>query len=444
MSTASSSLPALPRRLLKTLRRLPQPRGYLVALSGGLDSTVLLHLMTRLHGELKAPLRAIHVHHGLQAEADDWSLHCKSLCDQLSLPLVVRRVEVESGRRQSLEAQARRARYRAIADAMGEGEMVLLAHHGDDQAETLLLQLLRGAGVAGLAAMPLVRPWHGGWLARPLLEETRESLRGWAEKENLAWLEDPSNQDRRHARNYLRHEVMPLLRRRWPNLAATLGRSARHCGQAGGLLAELAESDLEKTVTSNPWQLRLPPLAQLTPVRRANLLRYWMAAQGVTTPPEVVLARVEKELMSARRDAVPEICWKGGALRRFRERLFLFPEPLPRAPDVVRLDWSGRTALPLPEGLGRLELAGEPPSWFLERRVEVGFRQTGLRCRPAGRAGSRRFKQLCQELGIPPWLRSRLPLVWVDGELTAVGDYSLCHPFAGEMPFRWQRPDWLR
>lgn len=433
----------MPQRLLKTLRRLPRPQGYLVALSGGLDSTVLLHLMVRLGGELEVPLRAIHVHHGLHPDAESWSAHCKALCKRLSVPLSVERVEVEKAPRRSLEAEARKARYQAIARAMGAGEMVLLAQHGDDQAETLLLQLLRGAGVAGLAAMPLLRSWHGGWLARPLLEETRESLEAWAEKEDLAWLEDPSNRDRRHARNYLRHEVIPLLRRRWPSLAKTMGRSARHCAEAQGLLEELAVCDLVTVATVNPWQLKLPPLARLSSARLRNLLRHWMANRGVMAPPEEVLARVERELLPARTDAMPEIHWGGGALRRFQGRLYLFPGPLPEVSGEVRFRWQGRAALALPDGLGRFELVGEPPSWFPAEGAEVGFRQAGLRCRPAGHVGSRSFKQLCQELGIPPWLRSRLPLVWVRGELAAVGDYSLCQPFAGKMPFRWERPDWL-
>jgi len=444
-TTSSRRADPLPQRLLEQLRSLPEPRGYLVALSGGLDSMVLLHLMAALRSNLPAPLRAVHIHHGLHPDADLWSRHCRERCAALSVPLTVCRVEVAAGPRRSLEAAAREARYGAIGEILGEGEMLLLAHHGDDQVETFLLQLLRGAGVEGLAAMPPVRAWRRGWMARPLLGENRAGLRRWAEAQGIAWMEDPGNADRRMARNYLRHEVLPLLQRRWPGLEATVGRSARHCAEAAQLLGELAVLDLEKAGESHPWRLGLEALMRLSPARQRNLLRHWMRRNGVTPPPADVLARVLRELPGARRDAAPEVHWKGGALRRYRDRLYLFPGPLPPAPEKRVLHWRGDAPLRLPGGLGELRLEGARPAWFPEAGVEVRFRHQGFRCRPAGREGSRSFKRLCQELGIPPWLRPRLPLVVVRGQLAAVADRVLCHPFGGggESPFRWVRDPWL-
>lgn len=424
---------------------MPVPRGYLLAFSGGLDSTVLLHLLARMRERLQAPLRAVHVHHGLHPDADSWSRHCMAVCEGLSVPLEVVEVQVADAPRQSLEMAAREARYDAIASVMDDQEMVLLAHHGDDQVETLLLQLLRGAGAEGLASMPSVRRWRRGWLARPLLGERQSSLREWASRQRLEWLEDPSNADRRMARNYLRHEVLPLLRRRWPGLATTLGRSARHCAEAAGLCADLAALDLLRAEGWNDWQLRLPVLAALSPPRRRNLVRHWMRCNGVGPPSARVLDNGLEVLLKARPDSAPEVHWKGGGLRRFRDRIYLFPAPLPPVPRGRVLRWSGERALRLPEGLGELRLKGERPPWFPRQGVEISFRRAGLKCGLAGRAGRLGFKRLAQELGIPPWLRPRLPLVVIGERLAAVADKAVCEPFDGDdTPFEWMRGGWLQ
>lgn len=443
MSTANSEALSLPRRLLETLRELPRPRGYLIALSGGLDSVVLLHAMAAVRDRIGLPLRAVHVDHGIHEDAARWSGHCRSLCRQLSIPLVERRVNVTPSPRESLEALARNARYRAIAEVLREREMLLLAQHGDDQVETFLLQLLRGAGVEGLSAMPRLRAWRGGWMARPLLGFTRAQLRRWAEAQDLSWIEDPSNRDRRIARNYLRHEILPRLRQRWPALATTVGRSAAHCAEAAELLRELAGEDLEKAEGVTPWQLSIPSLLELSPPRQRNLLRHWIREREVAVPGSRVLETVLRQA-AARVDAVPEVRWKGGVVRRYRHRLYLFPEPLPEAPREQVLHWRGGEPLALPRGLGRLvPPAAGRPGWFPEAGVEVVFDRRALRCRLAGREGSRGFKALCQALGIPPWLRPLLPLLLVDGRLAAVADYALCEPFGGAPGLCWERPEWL-
>ena len=443
MSTANSQAGSLPQRLLDTLQEIPSPEGYLIALSGGLDSVVLLHAMVAIRTDLDLPLRAVHVDHGLHPASSEWSAHCRDLCRELDVPLVQLRVDVPRRTRASPEELAREARYRAISGILRHREMLLLAQHGDDQAETFLLQLLRGAGVEGLAAMPRVRSWQCGWMARPLLGFTRAELEQWAGARGLSWIEDPSNLDTGIARNYLRHQVLPLLRRRWPALAGTIGRSAAHCAEAAEILREVAEADLEKSCPS-PWQLSLPALQQLSRARQRNLLRHWLRSRGVPVPSRKVLESILEQGSMASGEAAPHLRWKGGEIRRYRDRLYLFPGALPEFPGDLRLSWSGNGALSLPEGLGSLSLVGERPGWFPWSGVEVIFRGEGARCRPSGRQGTRSFKKYCQEFGIPPWLRPLLPLVLVDGKLAAIADYGFCEPFSGPPAIVWERSEWLR
>ena len=443
MSTANSEAAFLPSRLLEVLRELPRPRGYLVALSGGLDSVVLLHAMAGLREALGLPLRAVHIDHGIHADSVRWSEHCRQICHALGIPLVERRVMVPPRPRQSLEALARKARYDAIAEVMGAREMLLLAQHGDDQVETFLLQLLRGAGVDGLSAMPALRAWRGGWMARPLLGFSREQLRRWAVAQKLAWVEDPSNEDRRIARNFLRHEIVPRLRQRWPALVTTVSRSAAHCAEAAGMLREIALEDLDGAHGTSSWQLSIDALQRLSSARQRNLLRAWIRARGVPVPASRGLDTLLVEVIPARADARPEISWKGGAIRRYRQQLYLFPRSLPRVPRDRVLHWSGEAPLVLPEGLGQLAFKGNKPDWFPREGAGVIFDKRGVRCRIAGRQGAKSFKQLCQELGIPPWLRPLLPLVKVGESVAAVADYALCEPFKGEPGLRWERPEWL-
>ena len=255
----------LPTRLLLNLAAWRNARTWHIAFSGGLDSTVLLHLLADLakHHSLPA-LSAIHIHHGLQAAADAWPQHCQSVCDTLGVPLLIERVSVQPGA--SLERAARDARY-AVFSALTQADDVLLTgQHRDDQAETLLFRLLRGAGVRGLGAMPQQRPVGQGTLIRPLLDVARTELERYAKAHQLRWIEDPSNQDRQFSRNYLRHQVMPRLTGRWPQAQASMARSATHLREAQGLLDELAQMDLAQASTAHDFQwLRLPSL-ELAPL----------------------------------------------------------------------------------------------------------------------------------------------------------------------------------
>ncbi|MCU7883559.1 MAG: tRNA lysidine(34) synthetase TilS, partial [Candidatus Thiodiazotropha sp. (ex Lucinoma annulata)] len=271
-------------RLLESLKQLPQASCCHLAFSGGLDSCVLLHLLAELRLQLPYELRAIHVHHGLQAEAGEWQRHCENICESHDIPLDNVQLTLTPIAGESIEAVAREARYQAFAECMGEGDLLLTAQHQDDQAETLLLQLLRGSGPAGLAAMPLLARFEPGWLARPLLQVSRLTLEAYAQQHALTWHDDPSNQNLRFDRNFIRHQVMPLLRSRWPAASMTLSRAARFSGELLTLVKEEAEEDLVKARYGDSDTLSITALKQLHSVRLRNLLRHWIAASGATMP----------------------------------------------------------------------------------------------------------------------------------------------------------------
>lgn len=437
-------------RLLASLDELPVPSAYWVAFSGGLDSSVLLHLMAGLRERLPAPLHAIHCDHGLQPASKDWAVHCAAMCEALAIPCSIIDLKLKAVPGESLEAVARQARYAAFAAAMGDEGMLLTAHHQDDQAETLLLQLLRGAGVAGLAAMPLLSRLGGGWQARPLLSYPRSELERYGHAHALSWIEDPSNQSLDFDRNYLRHQVMPLLKARWPATGATLSRSAAHCAEADRIVRTVAAQDLAVCRYASDYRLDIAALSALPVERRAPLLRAWIDCAGLPQPPAIKLSRMLDEVVTARPDAAPLVVWPGGEVRRFRDQLCLMPG-LGEVPEDCCLSWSADDPLTLPAGLGELEILSgrrgiDPQRWDRADK-EVRFRREGLSCTPAGRRGSRSLKKLFQDLNVPPWLRERVPLLFLDGDLAAVGDYCVCEPFAaaeGEgVLLNWRRPVWF-
>ena len=422
-----------PQRIIARLTRdLPRPRGYRIAFSGGLDSTVLLHLLGRARSQLAAPVEAVHVDHALQSASAAWAAHCREVCRQLEIPLQVLSVDAHPTPGQSPEAAARQARYAALSELQRGDEMLLTAHHVDDQAETLLLQLLRGAGVEGLAAMPMIRAWRGGWHVRPLLDVTRRALHVWADAQRLVWIEDPSNAQTTADRNFLRHEIMPRLSDRWPAAAGSLAHSAALCAEAADIVRARAADDFAGVGVAGGARLRLGPLCGLGAVRARGVLRHWLRERGVPALPSRRLQEAVDQLCGARAGAAVEIAWSGLALRRYRDQVWLTAIDAVETP-AARIAWRGES-LDLGPGLGRVlrrsGRGGVDPSHWTQGRAEIGFRDAGLACRPGGRDGSRSLKKLTQEHGIPPWMRDRLPLLFVDGQLAAVANCCACEPFA--------------
>jgi len=416
-----------PADLLKTLQDLPTPGSYLVAYSGGLDSHVLLHAMAALRDQLGIPVRAIHLHHGLQQQADQWQLHCETTCAELNVPLLVEQLGLQPAPGESIEAAAREARYAAIARHLQPGEMLLTAQHRDDQAETLLLQLLRGAGVEGLSGMPPCRKWHAGWQARPLLAFSREDLNAYALDHALNWVEDPSNQDQRFDRNYLRHTVMPALQARWPSASQTLARSASHIAAAAQLVRDTADMDLESCQAGHGG-LSVSALLGLPTARRFGAMRAWLRGHGLPVPERARLLEIDRSVLAASPGASPEVAWAGMVVRRYRDQLWLVSAHVTEHSQEP-IAWPDQPSLWLPDGSRLTREAAEeglPAHLWGQGRVEVRWRSEDFRCRPRGRQGSRTFKKLCQELGVPPWQRDQLPLVYVEDRPVAVADYCLC------------------
>lgn len=436
--------------LLVALGGLGPVARFWVAYSGGPDSSVLLHALARQREALGAPLAAVHVDHALHPDAAAWTAHCRAACAALGVPLEVLAVDPQPRRAAlGVEAAAREARYAALAGLLRPGDCLLTAHHADDQAETVLLQLLRGAGPAGLAGMPRVAPLGAGRLVRPLLDVGRAELRAYAQANAVASVEDPSNGDPGLARGYLRTAVMPGLEARWPGLRGTLARAARHAADAAAVIAERAAEDLSALTGPAPWRMPVPGLLALSLPRRRAVLRHWCTARGLALPDAARLDELLGQLATARAARAIEVGWPGGMWRRYGEVLFLSPV-LPAHDPSARLRWDGRLPLALPAGLGTLTLApgGALRQDALADGVEVGFRAAGLRCAPAGRRGRRDLKHLFQEAGVPPWLRDRVPLLLVGGRLAAIADRWVCAPFAASdaaagLELIWRRPDHL-
>lgn len=417
-----------------------------IAYSGGLDSHVLLHAAAGLRSELRLDLRAVHIHHGLQPAADDWVGHCTRICAGLRVPLEIRRVQPPLGSDAGPEAAARDARYGAFRDLLRSDEMLATAQHRDDQAETLLLALLRGAGVHGLAAMPARAPLGAGVLLRPLLDLPRAALADYAQVHGLRWVEDPSNADPALDRNRLRGLIIPELRRRWSRLDKTLSRSAAHCAEAAGLLEELADELLAglragpASADGVPAALSVAGLRRLDGPKQRLALRRWLDRLGFALPDTQRLRRITAELLLAAADRQPLVAWPGCEVRRHRDALHALA-PLPPPPAGPLLPVPGACALALPVPLGSLSWGLDPSSdpTVADVRVSVQFAAAGLRC-ARERRPSTNLKALFQEAGIPAWLRPYVPLLVLDGGLAGVGGVRLC---GGRLAWlRWDGHPW--
>lgn len=413
---------ALDNRLRQALAPWRTASAWCVAFSGGLDSSVLLHLLAELARREAVPaLSAIHVQHGLQPVAAAWPEHCRQFCAALGIPLQV--VAVQVAAQASVEQAARQARYAAFAEHLPPDAVLFSAQHRDDQAETLLFRLLRGAGVRGLAAMPGQRPLGRGTLLRPLLDCSRAELQGYAEAHGLSWIEDPSNADTRFSRNFLRQRVMPLLAERWPQTSVALARSVAHLSEAEQLLGELARVDLQAAHGEPAFSwLALPSLdlslvTQLSDARQRNLLRHWLAP--LSRMPDSDHWVGWRDLRDAAGDASP--VWKlaDGELHRADGRLYwlsadwLAPPVLPD-PAVMRVQ--GTSELP---GNGQVQIRGELPAGRWHLRYRLGGESLHLPER-----GRRDLKRLLNEWRVPAFVRPRLPLLFDGDELMAVANLA--------------------
>lgn len=432
--------------VVAALRRVPCSARLLVAYSGGIDSHVLLHGLSRLRTRPGWTLSAAHVDHQLDGRSPQWARHCQHICDELQVPLRQLRVDARARRGASPEAAARDARYRALSELLEPGELLLTGQHLDDQSETILLQLMRGAGPAGLAAMPRARALARGWLMRPLLNVSREQISAYASRHQLEWLDDPSNTDLSIDRNFLRRQVLPELRQRWPMAAGSLAAAAARCAESADLLMALAQLDSRHGLAAGSG-LAVHSVLTLPVPRQRNLVRCWLRVEGARAAPAWALTRIVEELLPTADSGRAVVAWGGFEVRPYRGRLHAM-ETLPAVPAGWRQALTREQPSALPDGT-RVELVsvtgGIDARLLKGRTVEVGFRVGGERLRLVRGGPRRTLKNLFREAGVPPWERSRWPLLFCDGALLAVAgrwtsvEFTVREEAVCGLSFRWQR-----
>lgn len=401
------------------IKQYPDVKRWFVALSGGLDSSVLLHLCHKAQLHNTHQLAVIHINHQLQDAAVDWENHCMQVCSELGVPLRIVKVDVDAGD-EGIENGARNARYKVFTDLLEVGDGLLMAHHQDDQAETFILRLMRGSGVKGLAAIPETRSLGRGRLVRALLSVDRESLEHYANAYSLGWIEDPSNQSIAFDRNFLRQQVIPLLKNRWPEFAQKTARSAALCGQANQLNEYLAAIDLRRCLVVGlaGEGVELNELNKLPMVRQVNVIRFWLSERVHFLPNESVIQDWLSQFDSALPDAQPQVDWGDISLRRYQNAIYRVG-PVGRAFD----DFMVEPEIKYTTSVGCFEsqlIRGKGVRWSEGQALIVSFKTKTDKYYLAGRKGGRSLKNIFQEQKVPQWLRCQLPVLLVDGQPAAL------------------------
>jgi tRNA(Ile)-lysidine synthase len=429
------------QQLLKALAHLPTPRRYWVGFSGGADSTALLQAMWESREQLSAPLHAVHFHHGLQSVADDWQDHCSAFCREREIPFRSEKLVISRAGRSSLEEESRNCRYRAVARILNEREMYLTAHHAEDQAETLFLNLMRGSGVEGLAGIPVLRNLEKGWVARPLLDRRRKQLEKFLEDRGVGWLTDPSNEDTGFDRNYLRQQLFPLLEQRWPGVIKRLSRTARNARITATAMAVFIESQSGDLIRDR-LKMPLQKLLELEPEMQTLIVRQWLRRHEVQVLPEIRLREFLEQVGGSELTNLAEVQWGDWMIKRYQRDLWLHRrKPFMACPEVR---WQTGMEVDLGSDSGQLGLKGKPVdipgSWVVRER------NSGDRIRMLPNGPSHKLKQLFQSAFIPPWLRPGIPVLAWDDEPVALGDWVIGHRlqawlYENDLKFKWQPAD---
>lgn len=432
-----------------------------VAYSGGLDSSILLRLVAQYCQSQHINLHAFHVHHGISANADAWLLHAQDVCAELSISFEYRRVQLQK-EGFGIEAAARSARYLALGEMCQNNQIDLLltAHHQDDQAETILLQLMRGTGLAGLAGMddanfaPSLlgqKSNVSSLIARPLLGISKQSLLSYSLKNAISFVDDESNQQTIYARNALRLKAMPILQELAPGYAERLTRAAEHARAAMGILVEVAQEDFLRCAQNG--EISLIELSRLSPARADNLLRFWMQQLGMKMPSTARLQEIKHQVLSAKEDARITIAHEDWEIHRYRNQLSasLKVDVQSLSNSELKICWQGEDALYLPLFKGHLHFdlaeSGMSKSNLLGRALLVRTRQGGERLRLASNRPSRDMKSHFQTAGIPYWKRALLPFVFIESQLLFVAELGFDAAFIDDdgdtqkIQLRWQADD---
>ena len=419
--------------VLSCLKQAADIKRYWLAYSGGIDSHVLLHVLAKhQHKFSEVSFNAVHINHALNPQADQWAEYCRKVCEELQIYYVGIDVDATPLTGESPEAKAREARYQAIIRLIRQGDCLLTAHHQDDQVETLLLQLMRGSGPKGLAAMPQWTTFGAGYLARPFLQVRREDLHAYAVANKLKWINDESNLDTRFDRNFIRHEIIPKLAQRWPSLAQTISRSARYCAEAVELLDDAAEQCLREINPEQHLYLSVDKLLQLSKAQQRNVIRHWINQHHMNTPSSTQLEQVIEQVLTAVPDSMPQVSWEGCEIRRYRNHLYVMPSLQPINADQD-ISWDITKPINI-EGIGELHAKSSIGTGLAKKYVSSGgvsirFRKGGETIQPVGKTQHHALKKLFQEQGIPPWIRDRIPLIYINDQLAAVGEMFMSQQF---------------
>ena len=393
---------------------------YWVGFSGGADSSALLHALHEIRSELQTPIHAVHFHHGLSSNADDWQDHCQDYCRERDITFTSCQLEINPSKKTSIEEESRNLRYQAIGEMLQAGDIYLTAHHADDQAETLFLNLMRGSGIEGLAGIPELRKLGQGSVARPLLNTRRSELENYLRRQHIEWLEDPSNKNEIFDRNFLRNALFPQLETRWPGLVRRLTRTSRTARITATALADFIDRHYDELL-GNPHKMALSPLVQLEPPMQALVLRQWLRRQEIPALSEVRLNEFIEQIAESTQSSQAEVRWSGWQMKRFGKFIWLQGQVIPSL--EAGKDWISGQTLVLGPSLGSLQLLGYetavPAGW------RVASRRKGERIRLHDKGVRRKLKDLLRESAIPPWLRSSIPVLYWDNEAVAVGDWII-------------------
>lgn len=396
-----------------------------IAYSGGLDSHVLLHLLTQIKRyQPDLDLNAIHINHSLSVNAEHWDQHCKKICKDLKVKYITKQVDAKIKiKDHSLEEIARNLRYEAFAKILPKNAVLMTAHHANDQAETLLLQLFRGAGLKGLSGIAIKKEFAEGWLVRPLLRFSRSDLLEYAKEHKLEWIEDESNVDTKFSRNLVRHTLMPIILQNWPGVTKVLNRAANLCAQNEELIQELGRQDLIST-TKIKDAINIDALRQLSIARQCNVLRSWLHKLNLPMPSEIKIQEILRTAVNSRSDANPVITWSGVQIRRFNGNLYAML-PLSEHDNKLVLSFDIKRKLNLPNGLGVLSIKIKKnfAKDYQNKKFSIRFRIGGEKVFMPKRKATHELKKLLQEWQVPPWMRDRIPLVYCEDQIIAVSGF---------------------
>lgn len=418
--------------LYQTLIANTSLRKFLIAYSGGLDSHVLLHAMSQLRAKYSdLEITALHVNHAISPNAKIWSAHCGKICEELNIPLKINVIPSYLIPKKNIEARLRTIRYQILKENLNSDAVLLTAHNKNDQAETILLQLIRGSGVKGLSGMPMKKKIGGSILIRPLLNFTRADLAVYAQQNNLQWVEDESNQNLKFNRNYIRHDILPKLESRWSTVIHTLDRSAKLCSETEDLINEVAEQDISYVIDLKKQALNIAKLQQLSTFRQKNVLRKWLKNFVELSPGSVIIQKIQREIIHAREDAKPVMNFSNMQIRRYQNYLYLTKSNT--APKISSPNWDLQQPFILYEQNMRLIAVKKKGIGLLTANkltnIAIRFRNPAERFHPHTRQGSHPLKKLFQEWKIPPWQRDQVPLLYVDNELAMVPNYGVAKKF---------------